>query len=167
MIWKPVVGFEGYYAVSNTGEVMSLRKNRRLRQRIDRYGYPKVAFSVHGKSFYFTVHRLVATAFIPNPEQKKTVNHINEDKTDNRAENLEWLTTRENDNHGSRNKRMASTKSKRPVILICPNGSKVRYQGVKDASRKTGQAHSQIARFCKSHKKTVHGYEWRYEDELT
>ena len=166
MIWKPVVGFEGYYAVSNTGEVMSLRKNRRLKLAIDRYGYPKVVLTVHGKSFYYTVHRLVAMAFVPNPDGKETVNHINEDKTDNRAENLEWLSIQENDNHGTRNHRMALAKSKRPIICISPDGKITRYLGVKDASRKTGIAHSQIAKYCQSHKKTVYGYEWRYADEI-
>lgn len=162
MIWKPVVGFEGFYLVSDTGEVKSVRKNRLLKPSIDRYGYLKLVLTLNGKPHYVTVHRLVAMAFIPNPEGKKTVNHINEDKLDNRVGNLEWMTSKENDNHGSRNQRMAQTKCKRPVMAISKEGVITEYEGVKDASRKLGIAHSQIATACRTPGKLLHDLEWRY-----
>ena len=157
MIWKEIPDFEGLYSVSNTGEVYSHIRNKTLSPHIDRYGYPVVGLSKKGKSYTRTIHRLVALTFIPNPCNKPTVNHINEIKTDNRVENLEWMTVKENDNHGTRNHNMALTKCRKPVIHEA-DGKLIHYMGVKDASRKTGIAHSQISRYCKD----ISNKEWRY-----
>lgn len=165
MNWRPVVGFEERYLVSDSGQVWSLLRHRALRPTIDRYGYEKVVLRKDGKTFYRTVHRLVAQAFIPNPDNLKTVNHINEDKTDNRAVNLEWLSIADNDNHGTRNERMADTKCLLPVEQILSDGTIVRYKGVKDASRKTGINRGCIALCCKNIRKTAGGYKWRYSNE--
>jgi hypothetical protein len=102
--WKDVKGFEGLYQVSNFGNVKRLKSKRVLSERligrsIDRYGYVKRVLCKQGKMYFFTEHRLVATAFIDNPEDKLTVNHINGIKTDNRVENLEWNTFIENKKH--------------------------------------------------------------------
>ena len=156
-MWKWIPGFEGRSCVNEIGQIYSNVKHKMLKPTIDRYGYQKVVLTKDGKPHYRTVHRLVAQAFIPNPAGKNTVNHINENKLDNRVENLEWLTVRENDNHGTRNQRMMLTKSKKPVIREV-NGNQERFLGVKDASRKTGIAHSQISRFCKD----PVNKEWRY-----
>ena len=165
MNWKYIEGFEGLYGISDSGQVWSCRKHRSLKPTIDRYGYEKVVLSKDGKAFYRTVHRLVAEAFIPNPNNLTTVNHINEDKTDNRVDNLEWLSIADNDNHGTRNERMADAKSKLPVEQILSDGSTVRYKGVKDASRKTGINRCCIALCCKGTRKTAGGYKWRYINE--
>ncbi len=111
-IWKDIVGFEGYYQVSNFGNVKSLeRKCKALGNKlrtvpskakavtIDRYGYPKVSLDKDGHSYYFTIHRLVAQTFIPNPENKPQVNHIDGNKQNNCVENLEWCTAKENTDH--------------------------------------------------------------------
>ena len=165
MRWKPVVGFEEYYLVSDGGQVWSLYRHKTLIPAIDRYGYEKVALWKDNKSHTRTVHRLVAQAFVPNPNNLTTVNHINEDKTDNRAANLEWLSIADNVNHGTRNERMADTKSKCPVERISPDGGVVIYKGVKDAWRKTGITRSCISLCCKNIRKTAGGYKWRYCDE--
>ncbi|MEI7509322.1 MAG: NUMOD4 domain-containing protein [Flavobacterium sp.] len=106
-IWKDVKGFEGLYQVSNIGNVKRLISERVFAERligrnIDRYGYVKRVLSKHNKLTNFTEHRLVAIAFIDNLENKATINHINGIKTDNRVENLEWNTNKENQQHAIR-----------------------------------------------------------------
>ena len=165
MNWKPVVGFEEHYLVSDSGQVWSLRRHKALKPAIDKYGYEKVGLSLAHKVHTRTVHRLVAQAFIPNPNNLPTVNHINEDKLDNRVGNLEWASVADNDNHGTRNERMANTKSRRPVERIDADGTIVTYKGVKDAWRKTGITRSSISLCCKNIRKTAGGYRWRYADE--
>lgn len=162
MNWKPIADFEERYLVSDSGQVWSLLRHRALKPTIDRYGYEKVVLSKNGKPFYRTVHRLVAHAFVPNPNNLTTVNHINEDKTDNRAVNLEWLSVADNDNYGTRNERMANTKCLQPIEQILSDGSVVGYKGVKDASRKTGINRCSIALCCKNIRNTAGGYKWRY-----
>lgn len=165
MKWKPIVGFEKHYLVSDSGQVWSLYRHRALKPKIDRYGYEVVALFSHGKSHHRTVHRLVAQAFVPNPLNLPTVNHLNEDKTDNRAVNLEWMSVADNDNYGSRNEKMADAKCRSPVEQVLSDGSTIRYKGVKDASRKTGINRCCIALCCKNIRKTAGGYRWRYIDE--
>lgn len=165
MNWKPIVGFEGHYLVSDDGQVWSLYRHRALKPTVDKYGYEKVGLFDGRKACPKTVHRLVAQAFIPNPNNLPSVNHINEDKTDNRASNLEWVSVADNDNHGTRNARMADTKCRSPVEQIFPDGTTVRYKGAKDAHRKTGINRCCIALCCKNIRKTAGGYEWRYADE--
>lgn len=164
MEWRDVPGYEGYYAVNENGEIYSKRSRKTLKPKTDRYGYKAVALSRDGDVKHKTVHRIVATAFIPNPACKPTVNHINENKSDNRVCNLEWATHRENDNYGSRNVRMSFSKSMHPVARTV-NGTEEIFSGVKDASRKTGIAHSQITRYCRNIGNSIHNKEWRYINE--
>ena len=165
MGWKRIKGFEEYYLISDTGQVWSIRSEKLLSPKIDRYGYATVVLSVDGIQHYKAVHRLVAQAFIPNPENLPTVNHINEDKRDNRVVNLEWMSAADNDNHGTRNERMANTKCRLPVEQVFEDGTAVKYKGVKDASRKTGINRCDIALCCKNIRKTAGGYKWRYVNE--
>jgi len=107
-IWKDIKGYEGYYQVSIFGEVKSLArkdsldraiKERILKSPLNRYGYPFVVLCRNGKTRTFTVHRLIAETFIPNPLNKPCVNHINGIKSINRPSNLEWCTIAENNQH--------------------------------------------------------------------
>jgi len=111
-IFIDVVGFEGLYQVSDLGRVKSLGRRvnglwkngfyvreRILKQSIDSGGYYNVSLAKDGKAKTFTIHRIVATAFLPNPENKPEVNHKNGIKNDSRLENLEWATEKENINH--------------------------------------------------------------------
>lgn len=102
--WKDIEGYEGFYQVSDQGRVKSLVRKNRIKEKLLKTtpsgrGYPMVALCRDGTQAYLTIHRLVATAFIPNPENKECINHKNGIKTDNRVENLEWATYRENNQH--------------------------------------------------------------------
>jgi hypothetical protein len=94
-LWKPISGFEDYM-VSNSGRIWSKKRNKFLSQKKNRYGYLMIRLYKNGDDDTLTVHRLVAKAFLPNPEGYEEVHHINEQKTDNRVENLEWCSRQYN-----------------------------------------------------------------------
>lgn len=97
-IWKPVVGFENRYQVSNIGRVKGLHRGKEiiLKNQLHKTGYITLSFWVNGRPKVVKVHRLVANAHLPNPNQLPVINHINCIKTDNRVENLEWCTKERN-----------------------------------------------------------------------
>lgn len=97
-IWKDIDGYDGYYQVSNMGNVRNAIKNKPLKQQKSRNGYLTVSLTKSNKITTYRVHRLVASAFIPNPGNKPSVNHIDCDPLNNKAENLEWCTAQENSN---------------------------------------------------------------------
>lgn len=100
--WRDIEGFKGLYQVSNLGRVKSLKKGIILSICDNGNGYKVVNLKVNRIQHMKTVHRLVATAFIPNPENKKEINHKNGDKSNNSVENLEWCTRSENGKHAYR-----------------------------------------------------------------
>lgn len=109
--WKDVVGFESYYQVSSHGNVMSKRTQKVLAHAV-RDGYHRVRVSVNGKKSYLSVNRLVATAFLKNPENKPIVNHIDGVKTNNHIKNLEWATCTENNIHAYETKLKTCSKQR-------------------------------------------------------
>ena len=123
--WKNVIGYEGLYEVSSYGRVRSLNryveysngriclhKGKVLSPAKNRYGYLVVVLSCNEKRKTITVHRLVAQAFIPNPDDLLEVNHKDEDKTNNNVTNLEWCTAKYNSNYGNRTKNIVNTRVK-------------------------------------------------------
>lgn len=134
-IWKDVVGFEGYYEVSNTGVIRSvdryvngiygkrLVKGVVLKTFIDVDGYVRNGIKKFGKSYCVIAHREVAKAFIPNLQNKPVINHKNGIRTDNRVENLEWVTIRENVWHSSQFKGEGKKTSKYIGVCKLPNGN--------------------------------------------
>ena len=172
--WRDVVGYEGLYQVSSEGHVKSLErkvpkwdgertvKERILKPRTDHYGYLLVSLCAGGKSKTLKVHRLVCEAFHDNPENKLDVNHINENKTDNRACNLEWCTRRENINHGSRNTRTAEALSK-PVGQYTLDGELVKiWPSATEARRQTGFSQGNICLAANGKHKQAYGFIWKY-----
>jgi hypothetical protein len=97
-VWKPVVGYEGLYEVSQNGDIRNSRKNKILKPILTPRGYYRISLYKGGGKIFF-VHRLVAMAFIDNTLNKKEVNHINGNKIDNNVNNLEWCTRKENSKH--------------------------------------------------------------------
>ena len=169
--WKNIKGYEGLYQVSSMGRVKSLerkvRHGRTVKERIlkpymDRGGYLLVGLCAGGKRKTLKVHRLVCEAFHDNPDNKLDVNHINENKTDNRACNLEWNTRRENLNHGTRNERSAKALSK-PICQYTLDEKIVKtWASLTEVKRQTGFGQSHISEVANGNRKTAYGFIWKY-----
>ena len=172
--WRDVVGYEGRYQVSSMGRVKSLErkvtkgdgertvKERFLKPNVSYGGYLMVALYAGGKRKMLKVHRLVCQAFHDNPDNKSDVNHINEDKADNRACNLEWCTRRENINHGTHNERSGKTRSK-PVAQYTLDGELVKkWPSAMEAQRQAGFYCSNICKTARGKYKQAYGCIWRY-----
>ena len=169
--WRDVVGYEGLYQVSSEGRVKSLEradswgrtvKERILKPAVRGNGYLFVVLCAGGKQKKFFVHRLACQAFHENTDNKPQVNHINEDKTDNRACNLEWCTGRENVNHGTRNTRAAKALSK-PVGQYTRDGELVKiWPSVSEAERQAGFNHGYISLAANGKYKQAYGFIWKY-----
>ena len=161
-IWKPILQYEAFYEVSNKGRVRSLRTGGIMRMRIGRDGYVRVSLTKDGKQTHKLLHRLLAIAFIPNPDNFAEVNHKNENKQDNSILNLEWCTHKYNSNFGTRLKRIAISNYE-PVIQYTKDGKEIaRYKSQKEAMEKTGIQSRHISCCCKGKRKTTGGYVWRY-----
>lgn len=140
--WLPIKNYKGFYEVSDTGLVRSVdrisRNNRKRKSHVlkmtpDKDGYLRVNLSKDNVHKTFIVSRLVATTFISNPNNKDQVNHINENKLDNTIYNLEWVTSKENINHGSRTVR-ANKKESHPVVSFHKSGFMRLFKSQTDAS---------------------------------
>jgi hypothetical protein len=170
-IWKPVVGYEGKYEVSNTGRVRSLNYHRsgitkELAPKVNKYGYHVVLLYKNGQRKDMSVHRLVAMAFIDNPNNFPQINHKNERKDDNHVENLEWCTQLYNANYGTRNTRAMDNRHTgkfRKKVIQLKNGKLVNeYISLAEASRQTGIGYKMISRVACGERARTHGYEWSF-----
>lgn len=166
-MWKKIIlnNIITDYSVSTEGEVKKDTTNYFLSQSIQQ-DYKFVSLLVNGQPKRMRVHRLVAMAFIPNPENKPYVNHINGDKGDNNVENLEWVTPSENTIHAVKTGLMSNGR-KRPVIQYNLNGEKMAtFESASEAARQTGGSQSKITLCCKRQRESANDYQWRYYDDL-
>ena len=185
-VWKPIPSYEGLYEVSNLGNVRSLDrlrirkvlKGRMLKQNFCNIGYLHVNLSKRGNHKTIMVHRIVAKVFVDNDdkENKIAVNHIDGDKTNNNASNLEWCTYSDNQKHAYKNglNSWNETKGKKPkgVIQLEKDTSKeiARYESIGEALRAINAppSHTSLVNCCnkKKHYNTFHGYKWEWIENM-
>ena len=173
--FRPVIGYEGLYEVSSTGRIKSCErlvrtkngynkiKEKFIVQKDDTHGYLCVNLWKNNKLTHFKVHRLVASAFIPNPNNLRDVNHIDEDKYNNNINNLEWSSHKDNLNYGSRNERANNTRSKEVSQYDkVTNELLATYKNAYIADGITGINESSISACCRNIRNSAGGYIWRF-----
>ena len=179
-VWRDVVGYEGLYKVSNKGNVYSVERislqgrkigGLTLKPRSFRNGYLHVNLYKNSKVKTKSIHRLVAEAFIPNPNNFPEVNHFDENKINNELSNLEWCDSRYNSNYGTRNERI----SKKVRAVNVENGEVLTFSSTKEARRK-GYSQGGVSQACRGvyndgkgkligDGHTYRGYRWSYIEE--
>ena len=158
---KDIINFENYQ-ISDDGRVWSKKSNKWLKP-IDVNGYKKASLYKNGKKYQRLVHRLVAEAFIPNPNNYDEINHINEDKSDNRVENLEWCTPSYNINYGTRIERQVNSISKKVFQYSIDNVLLNTYKSCTEAERENPSFnHRGISYACIGKLKTYKGFKWSH-----
>jgi hypothetical protein len=184
--WKDIEGYEGIYQVSNLGRVRSLpRKAYRFDSRlgvetsysipgkikaqyIEKHGYKCIGLSSGGRKStkIYLVHRLVAKAFIPNPEGLPFINHKDENKQNNCVDNLEWCDNDYNIHYGTGIARRSVNQQKQIEQIDMQGNVVAVHDGIVKASEATGISRSNIGKCCKgiSRHKTAGGYRWRYKE---
>ena len=164
-IWKDIEGYDGLYQVSDKGRVKSVKfgKEKILKPGRDKDGYLLVILSKNGERNTYRVHRLVAQAFLPNPNDLPQINHKDEVKTNNSVQNIEWCDQKYNHNYGTINQRIAEKCSK-PVLQFTKSGEFIKeYKSVMDVQRNLGYAQSNISYCCLGKIKSAYGFIWCYK----
>lgn len=187
-IWKDVPEYKGLYKISNLGRVKSLIKNKLLKGWLNGEGYYTVTLCLNGSKKHHVIHRLVAQVFIPNPENKTQVDHINTIRVDNSVYNLRWVTEKENSNNpltilhlsnckkgtklSSETKKKCSlshigkkhtliTKAKLGKEVLCVERN-LRFYAIKEAGRILNISDSSINQVLTGKRKTAGGFHWKY-----
>ena len=162
-IWRSVQGFEERYSVNDVGDILDLSRNTLVPHYKDRDGYHVVHLLAGDRTSTKRVARLVAIAFIPNPLEKPTVNHIDENKDNNSVSNLEWATYLEQVHHGTRTLRVQDMIESCEVLQIDSSGEIVRcYQSVREAAKAMGVRPAAILHSLKGRQRESCGYHWQY-----
>lgn len=163
MLWKKIDGFENY-SVSVEGKVRNDTTMKLLKQCLNNKGYSMINLWNNNKGHWKTIHRLVAIAFIPNPQDKPCINHVDGNKQNNRVDNLEWCTPSENQLHRSR----VLKKTRLPeealkvtrMPVVCVETGRV-YESVSEAARLCGLWQQNISKVLDSTSRTAGGFHWR------
>lgn len=171
-VWKDIKGFENLYQVSNTGKVRTLIHNKIMKPDVYN-GYERVTLYSPFRKRRSFVHRLVAEAFVPNPENKPIIDHIDTNPFNNNADNIKWCSQKENINNPiSLNKRhkphskewnenIRKGQEKKPIFCVELG---IVFNGQTDAQRKLGIFQTNIGKVLLGKRKTAGGYHWQYED---
>lgn len=171
-VWKPIKGYEGLYEVSNKGNVRSLDrhvmcgkqycllKGKPIKPYYTPMGYLMVSLS---KNKYY-LHRLIAEAFIPNPNNLPCIDHINTVRDDNRLENLRWCTKKENANNPLTREHLTCRKTNKPVYYIDEQGKKISFKSISEAARRIGCLQPLLSRVLKENR-PIYGIQFYFETE--
>ena len=171
-IWKPINNYIGLYEVSNTGKIKSLArrgnwKTHIMSPRKSKDNYRRITLCKHSQTKTYLIHRLVADAFIPNPNNLPCINHIDGNKTNNNVNNLEWCTKSENMLHAFRTGLIKPEKPwhRKPVLQYTLDGIFVkRYNSILEANNTNPDIHgTSIIKCLKGTYKTAGGYLWKYD----
>lgn len=188
-IWKDIKGYEGYYQVSNYGNVRSctrfdgvrIQKGKMMKPNLKYNGYLQVGLRKDHKRKWFSIHRLVAIHFIDNPDNLPQVNHIDCNKQNNNVNNLEWVSSKENLEHAHKNNLIhmrkgkehpfygkcgASSKSAKRVIRYDPKTHETKLYEAKILAKYDGFDVTCISKCCHKKSKTHKGYEWYFEEDF-
>ena len=169
-VWKDIAGYEGLYKVSDKGNVYSVERKdsrgnkcggRTLKPRYDKDGYLRVTLYKDGKEKKKVIHRLVAEAFIRNPNKYPEVNHKDENKSNNELSNLEWCTRKYNINHGTLIERL----SKKVKAVNVKTGEVLTFTSIMEAGR-NGYSGGHVSEACRGvyyGGNLYRGYKWSYE----
>ena len=177
-IWKDIEGFEGLYQVSNLGRVKSVKRTvwnsvkgyyktvpeRILKVGDNNRGYLQVQLYREGKGKWYLVHRLVAVAFIGNPNNLLVINHKNEIKSDNRVSNLEWCSYSYNNSYNDKGKKIGEKLSKPVIGIDKVTGLIVEFGSAHEAERKLGIDNGSIIKCCKGKLNSAGNFYWMYKN---
>ena len=196
-VWKDVVGYEGLYAVSSEGRLRSFKRNKvtgeLMSLPVNSTGYIRVSLHKEGSRTNHYVHRLVAQAFIPNPNNLPHINHRDENPLNNKVSNLEWITKKDNNNYGTRTQRVVANtdyekrnqtegykhrldnvdwdsvgeKHSKAVYAIYPDTNNVElFPSVKEAAKALGATSSYVAGVARGVYSEARGVKFRFADEF-
>ena len=156
---KDIKNYEGLYGITSCGKVWSYKSKKFLKQGVNKIGYLYVNLCKNGKRKSYVIHRLVAMAYLPNPENLPEINHKDENKTNNCLQNLEWCNRKYNINYGTRNEKL-----KKPILQFDLNGNFIReWPSATDVGK---EVKNNICHCLKGDYKTSCGYIWKYKDNI-
>lgn len=159
--WKDIPNFNGLYQVSNNGNIKRTKDEYIFKKNKNSRGYRIITLTKDKKEYSLSVHRLVAEAFIPNPNNLPQINHKDGNKLNNKIENLEWCTQSENMKHAYKNKLEIKSGKKVAQFDLDMKIIKI-WDKIIEAEKEYKIAHGKITMVCKNKRKTAGGYIWRY-----